>query len=86
MSKYNNDPIKEAFQRKMPPGNLVYTVITKNEDPGMSDINNTPVMGFSKKEDAVYAVEHLNKRMKEIGSKQTYKVDSLNIFHEQYYK
>lgn len=45
----SNDPIIEAFQRKMPPGNLVYIVITINSDPTMSDINNTPVMGFSKK-------------------------------------
>ena len=85
MSKLD-DAIQKALERKMPPGNLVYTVITKNPDPTMSDINNTPVMGFSKKEDAAYAVEHLNKRMKVIGRKQTYEVNSLNIFHEQFYK
>ena len=85
MSKFD-DAIQKALERKMPPGNLIYTVITKNPDPRMSDINNTPVMGFSKKEDAAYAVKHLNKKMKEIGTKQTYEVDSLNIFHEQFYK
>lgn len=85
MSKLN-DAIQKALEKKMPPGNLVYTVITKNPDPTMNHINNTPVMGFSKKEDAAYAVEHLNKRMKEISSKQTYEVDSLNIFHKQFYK
>ena len=43
MSKLD-DAIQKALERNMPPGNLVYTVITKNQDPTMSHINNTPVM------------------------------------------
>lgn len=84
MSKLD-DAIQKALEKKIP-STLVYTVITKNSDPSMSNINNTPVMAFIKEEDAVYAVEHLNKKMKELGQEQTYVVEFLNIFNEQFYK
>jgi len=85
MSKFDDEFRKSIERERLIPKTLVYTVVTKNSDPSMSDINNTLVMGFTTEEDAVYAVEHLNKRMKEISSNQTYEMGYLTIFKQQYY-
>lgn len=66
---------------------LVYTVITKTSDSSMANTNNTVLMAFIKKQDAIDAIEHLNKRMVEISSsnKNYYELGYLNIFDKQYY-
>ena len=77
----------KTMKDNVKPCMLVYTVVTKNLDSSMANINNTVLMAFIKKQDAIDAIEHLNKRMVEITSSNEhyYELDYLNIFDKQYY-
>lgn len=77
----------KTMKDNIKPCMLVYTIVTKTLDSSMANINNTVLMAFIKKQDAIDAIEHLNKRMVEITSsnEQYYELGYLNVFDKQYY-
>jgi hypothetical protein len=75
---------KEALEKQTKAIAVIHVIVCK--DTKDADTAG-PLMAFTKEQDAIDAVDHLNKKMIEIRSPhRTYEKQYLSIFNEQFYK